>query len=120
SIADGTSNTIFYTELYAECVSWWCDWGPDVYDPIGTNVGTAPLTGPATMFLIQVPSPAAYCDSLVGPEGTGSAVAISPHTGGITVGMGDGSVRLITQGISGWTWWYALTPAGGEVLGPDW
>jgi prepilin-type processing-associated H-X9-DG protein len=49
-----------------------------------------------------------------------SGLASSPHTGGINVGLGDGSVRFLAQGISGKTWWAALTPAGGEVLGPDW
>jgi prepilin-type processing-associated H-X9-DG protein len=46
--------------------------------------------------------------------------ATSPHTGGINVGMGDGSVRTLGQGISGQTFYNAVTPAGGEVLGPDW
>jgi prepilin-type processing-associated H-X9-DG protein len=46
--------------------------------------------------------------------------ATSPHTGGINAGMGDGSVRFVAQGISGNTWYWACTPQGGEVLGPDW
>jgi hypothetical protein len=40
--------------------------------------------------------------------------------GGFVVGMGDGSVRLIAQGISKTTLRAAFTPAGGEVLGSDW
>jgi prepilin-type processing-associated H-X9-DG protein len=47
-------------------------------------------------------------------------LASSPHTGGINVGMGDGSVRFLPQGISPTTWFFALTPSGGEVLGSDW
>jgi len=46
--------------------------------------------------------------------------AVSPHTGGINVGLGDGSVRMVSQGISVTTWFNATTPAGGEVLGSDW
>jgi hypothetical protein len=34
--------------------------------------------------------------------------------------LGDGSIRMVSSGISGDTWWGALTPAGGEVLGSDW
>jgi type II secretory pathway pseudopilin PulG len=34
--------------------------------------------------------------------------------------LADGSVRSIAPGISGETWWYACTPAGGETLGADW
>ena len=47
-------------------------------------------------------------------------VASGFHSGGIIVGLGDGSVRLVRQGLNGNTWWGALTPAGGEVLGNDW
>jgi hypothetical protein len=36
------------------------------------------------------------------------------------VGMADGSVRGVNSGVSGNTWWAALTPNGGETLGPDW
>jgi prepilin-type processing-associated H-X9-DG protein len=46
--------------------------------------------------------------------------AVSPHTGGINVGMGDGSTRLVSQGISQYSWYAASTPASGEVLGSDW
>jgi prepilin-type processing-associated H-X9-DG protein len=42
------------------------------------------------------------------------------HTGGMQVGLADGSVRFVSAGIGGETWWAACTPAGGEVLGPDW
>jgi hypothetical protein len=38
----------------------------------------------------------------------------------MNVGLGDGSVRFVTQGINPLTGWYAVTPAGGEVLAPDW
>ncbi len=42
------------------------------------------------------------------------------HTGGMVVGMGDGSVRAVTPGISERTFWSEVTPAGGEVTGSDW
>jgi prepilin-type N-terminal cleavage/methylation domain-containing protein/prepilin-type processing-associated H-X9-DG protein len=126
SITDGTSNTIFYTELYAACSATQgsLDWGTELYDSAATSyAGTLPqqppVFGPAALFLVRVPNPTAYC-------GNGAAipqavtVATSPHTGGINVGMGDGSVRFVAQGISGVTWWYAITANGGEVLGPDW
>lgn len=46
--------------------------------------------------------------------------ASTAHPGGIQTGLGDGSVRTVTQGISYLTWWYAFTPNGGEVLPSDW
>jgi hypothetical protein len=36
------------------------------------------------------------------------------------VTLADGSARTLSQGMSGTTWWAAVTPSGGEVLGSDW
>jgi len=41
----------------------------------------------------------------------------SAHTGGVNVGMGDGSVRFVRDGIDIGTWRSLATRAGGEVLG---
>jgi prepilin-type processing-associated H-X9-DG protein len=68
------------------------------------------------VFCAPAPPPASY--GAVIPANVSVATAL--HTGGINVGMGDGSVRLVAQGISGNTWWYAVTPQGGDILGPDW
>jgi type II secretory pathway pseudopilin PulG len=38
----------------------------------------------------------------------------------VVVGMFDGSVRSVSTTISHETWKSAMTPSGGEVLGPDW
>ena len=38
----------------------------------------------------------------------------------VQVAMGDGTVRLVSAGISTRTWGNALRPDDGEVLGPDW
>jgi hypothetical protein len=45
--------------------------------------------------------------------------ASTAHTG-ILVGLVDGSVRTLAPTMSGKTWWAAVTPEGGEVLGSDW
>lgn len=114
TITDGTSQTIFYTDKLARCNSgtynnnFWPDWGPilsssDVGDPTGPGYG--PQITPSA------------------PGGVGNCnggLSSSPHTGGINVGLGDGSVRFVAQGISTTTWWFALTPANGDVLGSDW
>jgi prepilin-type N-terminal cleavage/methylation domain-containing protein len=110
SITDGTSNTIFFTEQRAACTGFWPDWGPSVGDASWPQP-----TGPAARYLLQPP---AMPDC---PFSDGSRyVAISPHSGGINVGLGDGSIRSVSQGVSPSTWWWAMTPAGGEVLGNDW
>lgn len=111
-IPDGTSQTIFFTDKLAQCSfgnypnNFWPDWGPiisstDEGDPIG----------PASIFQPMYGGTPANCDG---------GRASSPHIGGINVGMGDGSVRFITTSVSANTWWAAMTPAGGDVLGNDW
>jgi prepilin-type N-terminal cleavage/methylation domain-containing protein len=42
------------------------------------------------------------------------------HPAGLQVAMVDGSVRTISPSITPATFWAAVTPAGGEVLGSDW
>jgi prepilin-type N-terminal cleavage/methylation domain-containing protein len=42
------------------------------------------------------------------------------HTATMIVGLGDGSARGVTQGISVNTWVLACTPNDGGVLGSDW
>ena len=44
----------------------------------------------------------------------------SPYTHGLLVGIADGSVRMLNPNISPRTFWAAVTPNGGEVLGPEW
>ncbi|MGE0529584.1 MAG: DUF1559 domain-containing protein, partial [Bdellovibrionales bacterium] len=44
--------------------------------------------------------------------------ATSPS--GLQVGLADGSVRILSPGISPATFWGMVTPSGGEVLAGDW
>jgi hypothetical protein len=46
-------------------------------------------------------------------------VTSTAHTA-MQVGMADGSIRGVSSGVSGATWWAAVTPNGGETLGTDW
>jgi prepilin-type N-terminal cleavage/methylation domain-containing protein/prepilin-type processing-associated H-X9-DG protein len=112
SIVDGTSQTIFFTEKLSSQVTgqytgnFWPDWGPimassDLGDP--TGYGTAPQFN---------------CTG--NPANTNSGLASTPHGGTINVSMGDGSVRTVSSGVSSTTWWSAMTPQGGEVLGANW
>jgi prepilin-type N-terminal cleavage/methylation domain-containing protein len=137
---DGTSNTILYAEKYASCTNttmapqfqdggtaWaYCaaaafPWQPPPMAlPIKTfqpgfcipalaNQGAPNALGPTSRFQVQ-PAQGA-CDP------TRAATA---HAGGIQVGLADGSVRTLAPSLSGDTWWAAVTPRGGEVLGSDW
>ena len=119
SIPDGTSNTVFVAEKLARCntgtygqnygayTNYWPDWGATFQ-----SADNGMPTGPAFSFQPQPKggSPA-NCDG---------GLASSPHPSGIMVGLGDGSVRMVSNGVSPATWWAALTPMGNEVLGADW
>jgi prepilin-type N-terminal cleavage/methylation domain-containing protein/prepilin-type processing-associated H-X9-DG protein len=135
-ITDGTSNTIFFTDKAADGFLWgtwapdsglnkWADWGPSINSlesggqPTGLNAIWWPVT--------KIGSNPICCTNVTGYPGPcacwaagGQNSANSPHAGGINVGMGDGSVHLVAQGVSPGTWWYALTPNYGDLLGPDW
>jgi prepilin-type N-terminal cleavage/methylation domain-containing protein len=138
---DGTSNTILFAEKYARCVSncmplavadggnlWaYCpspyvnlpppmNGPPKPFHPafalgLWVSKGAPNAIGPGSIFQVQ-PSPfLGNCDP---------TRASTAHTGGILVGMVDGSVRTLAPSLSGVTWWAAVTPSGGEVLGSDW
>jgi prepilin-type N-terminal cleavage/methylation domain-containing protein len=123
SIPDGTSNTVFFGEVYASCgstgsaasayASLWADsstpWRPIMcHNTPGKNV----TPGYAACFTFQVkPSPFINCDPSRGQSG---------HTSGMNVGLGDGSVRFVTSSLSATTWASACDPRDGSTLGSDW
>ncbi len=141
-ITDGLSNTILHAEKYAHCTNtfmvpafrdggtaWaYCaspffPWQPPPmnlppkgFAPgfcIGPFVarGAPNAIGPGSIFQVQPTPFLGNCDP---------TRASTPHAGGIQVGLADGSVRTLASGMSGDTWWAAVTPRGGEVLGLDW
>jgi prepilin-type processing-associated H-X9-DG protein len=97
-----------------------------LHDPPSANGDCGSLGYFGQQFTPMITPAPSYCQSNTIPWGWGGAAsvcmcrAVSPHTGGINVGMGDGSVRLLAQGISPATWIAAVTPQGGDLLGPDW
>jgi prepilin-type N-terminal cleavage/methylation domain-containing protein len=129
---DGTSNTILFTEMQAQRPGghWnlWAHggWNPS-WAPIfgygsadgtqnynsGMDAGTG-IVGPASKFILQ-PTSATYL-----ANSNNILLPTSPHSAGINASLADGSVRNVSSGVSGTTWWYACTPAGGEVLASDW
>lgn len=126
---DGTSNTIAFAEHYArgcQGVSFLYTEGPftvgldhrpsfadiifgDVY-PVTS--GSPPVSlGNTGTWTFQVAPKIADCFP---------ALAQTPHRSGMIAAMADGSARILGRGMSPRTFWAAVTPAGGEVLGGDW
>ncbi|HEY7330785.1 MAG TPA: DUF1559 domain-containing protein [Gemmataceae bacterium] len=129
-ITDGTSNTMFWTERVAYCTStqnlgtaldnrWAGEDGPRVplvgsIHPNGswgnTVVGTVWGLSPNIVPQFNITNPASciwYWPS-------------SSHTGGMIVGLGDASVRMVTQGVSQATFNIAMVCNDGLTLGADW
>jgi prepilin-type N-terminal cleavage/methylation domain-containing protein len=136
AIPDGTSNTIAFAEHYAvDCGNGlftysayrnddghratFADGGPMVYsnanfgDDWPKTSGSPPVSKGAWSGTFQVaPHPVrTACD----PE-----LAQTPHRSGMLTALADGSVRTVAPAVSPQVYWGAVTPAGGEILGPDW
>lgn len=124
SVSDGLSNTVFFAEMYGTCGatgdinnlhgSLWADsnseWRPGFNFIHGSIKGSISNYGGNPMFQIN-PHYVNNCDADV-PQGS--------HTGGIMVGLGDGSVRFLSGSISLITWQLATDPRDGNPLGSNW
>jgi prepilin-type N-terminal cleavage/methylation domain-containing protein len=111
SIPDGLSSTILFAERYYGCGEGGSYWAIGNYHVPNMAMFAQATKGPASLFQ-TTPNPwASACDP---------TLAQTPHTGGMLVGMADGSVRSLAPHISGTTWWAACTPNGGETMGDDW
>ena len=123
-IRDGSSNTIAWAERYVDCYAnpnssqaggslWGVMWGPwwPIFMADATG-GGASYVGMGTNSMFQLtPGSSSACDTYR---------AHSIHSGGIQVGMLDGSVRVVNPGVQQLTWWYACNPSDGQPLPPDW
>jgi len=118
-VTDGTSNTLFGSEILVS---------PDVgsHDVRGRMWNNADqgsnlfstLNSPNTTTNDQLQ----WCQSIPSAPCVSTTTNIvlsarSKHTGGVTALLGDGSVRFLTNGINTTTYRDLGTRAGGEVLG---
>lgn len=142
AMPDGSSNTVMFAERYKNCNFSWqsegttCAWAwsngfwhnipwgwpgfgipndPNSASPLWNLwVDMANMIGPRYSFgnlAFQTAPRPDDCD----PHVTQTA-----HTGGMVVGLGDGSVRVVSDGISVMTWLHACFPKDGNPLGSDW
>jgi prepilin-type N-terminal cleavage/methylation domain-containing protein len=123
SFPDGLSNTIFFSEVYVTCgnsgdsnsayASLWADstipWRP-IFCHNTSNKSVNAGYAPCYLFQVQ-PRMFATCDPSRSQSG---------HTAGTNVGLGDGSVRFVNQGISPTSWALACDPRDGLPMPSDW
>jgi prepilin-type processing-associated H-X9-DG protein len=140
-ITDGASNTMLFTERYANAGfyaqyvppytlsaspggaawAWWGSYANNAQRP-DPFAGTLILDTALPMFAFP---PFILASGMPQYSPTGWQVNISnfqpstPHTGVINVAMADGSARTVSEGVSVNTWYAACTPASGDPL-IDW
>ncbi len=116
---NGTSNTIIFTEKYAVCGNstsnvasfYWGETG-GTCDRTGGQGGNGSIPGIYTITVPPQNHPSMFnCNP---------CMVQSSSAGGTLVGLGDGSVRLVSTNISAGTWANAIMPASGIPPGSDW
>jgi prepilin-type N-terminal cleavage/methylation domain-containing protein len=127
AMQDGSSNTIMWVERYVVCPNFATSapaWAMGVYDPgpwqnlpvFGATDYNSFYTWPNARWVFnnipfQVAPLQQNCDYRNAQTG---------HNGGMVVGLGDASTRVVTAGVSVATWRAACTPNNGDILGSDW
>ncbi|MBX9628719.1 MAG: DUF1559 domain-containing protein [Gemmataceae bacterium] len=137
---DGTSSTIAMTQHYARCGRTGFSWTLMIYECVDENNKPVPCRNPSRRSatfadgrsddVLPVPTgiPGRTTASVAGmtfqvrpvvPD-CDYRVPQALFASGLLASMMDGSVRSIAPGVSESTFWAAVTPAGGDVLGNDW
>ena len=131
SMPDGLSNTVMFTERYRNCspASGGCLLPAWAWNTISNSADpwASPTFGARNDNIPQMnQGGAAYNSNGVAFQAGPSVqqcnwyVTQGGHSGSMLTGLGDGSVRAVTSGLSVDTWTNACTPNDGTPLGPDW
>jgi prepilin-type N-terminal cleavage/methylation domain-containing protein len=135
AVPDGTSNTIAYAEHYSwDCNGTMFNW---FYDGMLMVPVIPGITVKENIKLIRratfadkdmgdlypqpgTPYPTLTFQTRPKQSECDPRIAQTPHSSGMIAGLADGSVRMLSPSMSPDTYWGAVTPNGGEVLGHDW
>lgn len=137
-VSDGLSNTVAYAEHYTincggSAYSWFQSYNAFYFPqphPLGYKLvrratfadqeygDVVPVTKGATTQA-SVPGLTFQVGPAVG-VGCDPRIPQAPYAGGMPTAMADGSVRVLAPSVSEATFWAAVTPRGGEILGNDW
>jgi type II secretory pathway pseudopilin PulG len=111
TFTDGTSNTIVFMEKFQNCQGYQRQWNDD-------------STGTDYIWSSTIANPTSWSGgSTFDSRGPAQCNVWTPNAfslAGLNVGLGDGSVRTVSTGVSYNTWYNALNPQDGQVLGSDW
>jgi prepilin-type N-terminal cleavage/methylation domain-containing protein len=133
SFKDGTSNTIMYTEKYAQCDptrspafdwngTWWnYGWVTDETWHLGGPFFACDYAGGSQVYPYAIGIGSKF-QAYPDPSGPtcDPALAQSPRAGGILVLMGDTSVKLVNTSVDSSLWWAACTMNRGEPIPANW
>jgi prepilin-type N-terminal cleavage/methylation domain len=112
AITDGTSNTIMFSELLLTENTQDQDKRGDIYNDERCGGGFMTITGPNSSTP-DVMYPGTCINTRDRPctetEGTEYYAARSSHSGGVNVGMADGSVKFVSNSVALATWQNAST-----------
>jgi prepilin-type N-terminal cleavage/methylation domain-containing protein len=117
TFTDGTSNTIVFMNRYTAC--------PMAMMPQGWQMGSCG-NPPCWPFYPGGMDTAAAFPNLPLPQMAPSMTMCDPmlvqsfYVSGIMVGLGDGSIRLVSSGISQYSWNLALNPNDGQTFDNSW
>ena len=129
SMPDGTSNTVMFAERYQLCQPSSGGHTDPVWAAQAWNTPNGYWAVAAFGYTTSNIAGGYYPDYSYGgtafqtapqPSACNWYVTQSAHTGGMNVGLGDGSVRSVSSGVSVNTWVLACIPNDGGVLGSDW
>jgi prepilin-type N-terminal cleavage/methylation domain-containing protein len=125
--SDGSSNTIAFAEHYSyNCGghTFYYYWTTSAFfgyhrptfaddsDVIPVTAGDPPTTQPTMAGeTFQAAPPFQACNP---------ALAQGLSNAGMLASLGDGSVRMLATSMSAGTYWAAVTPASGDIVGSDW
>jgi prepilin-type N-terminal cleavage/methylation domain-containing protein len=108
TISDGTSNTV----LYAERSGIFSDGTANLWCHGGWNWAYMPIFGYNGNYNVFQPSPR--------QANATPGYTASPHGNVMIIGLGDGSVRSISNSVAQLTWQYAILPDDGNPMPSDW
>jgi prepilin-type N-terminal cleavage/methylation domain-containing protein/prepilin-type processing-associated H-X9-DG protein len=120
---DGTSNTIVFTERYGTCGTSGDPNSSSTYGNLWSDSNSVWRAVFCINNYSQEPSNPGYepClkfqDAPLWKNTCESRRAQSPHSGGIHVALGDGSVRMVNAGITDQLWAQACDPRDGTAIG---